>query len=280
MTSLARNGDIEIAYDVTGAGDPLLLVMGQGGSMRGWHPDFVRMLVDRGFMVIRYDNRDTGGSTRFRQRPGQLEMLLNPAAAAAYTLEDMADDALAVLDAVGCQSTHVAGVSMGGMIAQTLAIRCPQRIRTLTSISSTPAPRLGQPAMSTLLRIAKVMKGKDAVGRQVQLHRITGSPGYPADLEFLRALAAEPADLAAIQRHTAAIAASGDRREQLSQVRVPALVIHGEADPVIRLAAGIATAEAIRGARLMTCPGMGHDLPRELWPAIVDAIGQHMAGDM
>jgi pimeloyl-ACP methyl ester carboxylesterase len=189
----------------------------------------------------------------------------------------MADDALAVLDAVGCESAHVAGVSMGGMIAQTLAIRSPQRIRTLTSISSSPAPRLGQPAMATLLRIAKVMKGKSAFERQVGLQKIVGSPDYPADVEFLRGLADERYDLSAIQRHTAAIAASGDRRERLSRVRVPALVIHGEADPMVRLAAGVATAEAIPGARLVTYPGMGHDLPRELWPAMVDALCERTA---
>ncbi|MGH3915007.1 MAG: alpha/beta fold hydrolase [Pseudonocardiaceae bacterium] len=172
-------------------------------------------------------------------------------------------------------------MSQGGMIAQTMATRHPDRVRTLTSLSSAPAPRIGQPRLCTLLSIAKVVKNpitdaESFAQQMINLQPFTGSPGYPPDTAWLRQLGQQcyerGYDFGAIQRHTAAIAASGDRRAQLSGLRVPTLVIHGEADQMIRPIAGRETADAIPGASFVTFPGMGHDLPRELWPAIIDHI--------
>lgn len=281
----AHNADVEIAYEPMGEGhgEPLLLIMGTGQQRLGWHPEFCAALGGRGFDVTRFDSRDTGESTRFDHagRPNQLRMWLRPAAAAAYTLEDMAGDALAVLDAQGWDAAHLVGVSLGGMVAQVLACHHPDRVRSLTSISSAPAPRIGQPRPGTLLRIAKVMKSRvtdpESLARQmIDLAGVVGSPAYPTDAGWLRELARQSfgvrSDLAAVQRHTAAIAASGDRRVQLARLRVPALVLHGAADPMIRPVAGEQTAAAIPHAAHVVFPGMGHDLPRELWPDIIDAI--------
>lgn len=281
------NGDVELAYETVGdpEGEPLLLVMGTGGQMLSWPDGFCDLLTRRGFCVARFDNRDAGLSTHLTASgtPNQLTMLLRPAAAAVYRLEDMAGDAVAVLDALGWPSAHVVGMSQGGMIAQTLAVRYPDRVRSLTSIASSPAPRLGQPTPGTLLQVLRVANPKrvksaeDLAQYQVELRRVTGSPGYPADEEWLREVGRRAydrggLDQAAVQRQTAAIAASGDRREELRQVRVPTLVLHGADDRMIRPVAGRATAGAIPGARLVTYPGMGHELPRALWPAIVDEI--------
>lgn len=284
-TGTTRHHDIDIAYETFGPadGEPLLLVMGTGGQMLAWHPEFCELLVDRGFQVIRFDNRDCGESTSFRAAgaPNQLMMWLRPAAAASYRLEDMADDAVSVLDAQGWSSAHVVGTSQGGMIAQTLAVRHPDRVRSLTSISSAPAARIGQPRLRTLLGIAKAAKkpitdAEALVQQMINLQPFVGSPTYPADTDWLRELGRHSYergyDFAAVQRQTAAIAASGDRRSQLAGLRVPALVIHGDADQMIRPIGGKETAQAIPDAVYLTYPGMGHELPRELWPTVTDAI--------
>ena len=282
-----RNGEVEIAYETLGdpRGEPLLLVMGTGGQMLSWPDGFCDCLTERGFHIARFDNRDSGLSTHLNGagRPNQLTMLLRPAAGAVYRLEDMAGDAVAVLDALGWRCAHVVGMSQGGMIAQTLAVRHPDRVRSLTSIASSPAPRLGQPTPGTLLRVLRVanprrvQSAEDLAQYLVDLRQVTGSPGYPADEEWLRDLGRRSydrggLDTASVQRQTAAITASGDRREELRQVRVPTLVLHGEDDRMIRPVAGRATAGAIPGARLVTYAGMGHELPRALWPAIADEI--------
>ncbi len=194
----------------------------------------------------------------------------------------MADDAVAVLDAQGWQSAHVVGCSQGGMIAQVMASRHPGRVRTLTSISSAPGARVGQIRLSTLLRFANVVKrpvtDDESLARQmIDLQSFTGSPGYPPDTAWLRELGRQSYerrgyDLAAIQRQTAAIAASGDRHRDLAALRIPTLVIHGEADQMIRPIGGRETARAIPDAVLVTYPGMGHDLPRALWAAIIENI--------
>ncbi|MDN5918396.1 MAG: alpha/beta fold hydrolase [Pseudonocardia sp.] len=282
-----RHGEIEIAYETLGPPDtePLLLIMGIGASMHGWDPGFCASLVDAGFRVTRYDNRDTGRSTRFDAAgaPGHLRMALRPASAAAYRLEDMADDAIAVLDTHGTWSAHVVGVSQGGMIAQVLAIAHPERLRSLTSISSGPAARLGHPRASTLLALAGAVRrpvtdAESSVRQLVDVTAIVGSPGYPAEEADLRAMGRRNFeyegvhDASAFRRHTAAVAASGDRRARLADVRVPTLVLHGEADRMIRSAAGRATADAVPGANYVPVPGMGHDLPRGLWPDVVGHI--------
>jgi pimeloyl-ACP methyl ester carboxylesterase len=287
MVETTANGDVQIAYERTGAADgaPLLLIMGIGGQMIDWPQGFCDQLVERGFAIARYDNRDAGLSTRLSEagRPGQLTMLFRPAAAAVYHLTDMADDAGAVLDALGWSSAHVVGLSEGGMIAQVLAVQHPDRVRSLSSIASTPDPRIGRAPMRLMLKIAKIaqpkrLKTPEQFGDYlVALAELVGSPAYPADENELRARGARlfergGIDLAAIQRQTAAIAAAGDRRAELARISVPTLVIHGEDDRLIGLEAGSATAAAINGARLVTYPGMGHDLPTELWPDIVEQI--------
>jgi pimeloyl-ACP methyl ester carboxylesterase len=276
MTRIAKGhrDDIEIAYETFGgpAGDPLLLVMGVGAQMLYWHDEFCTALVERGFLVARFDNRDSGLSTH---------------PSAAYRLEDMADDAVAVLDALGWRAAHVVGRSLGGMIAQTMAVRYPSRVLSLTSISSTPSPRIGRANLGTLLRLLlanpAVLRNRppasaeEAAEQMVRGHRVIGSPGYPLDEAWLRQVGRSMYerggfDAAGRQRQNAAILAGGDRRPALAAVRVPALVVHGEADPLVRIAGGRETAAAIPGARLVTFPGMGHDLPRELWPKIVGEI--------
>jgi pimeloyl-ACP methyl ester carboxylesterase len=285
-TGVAHNGDVELSYEVLGPLDrePLLLVMGLGMQRISWPDDFCDGLIERGFTVVRFDNRDSGESTHFTAagRPSTLALFTRPEAVAPYRLDDMADDAVAVLDAVGWPSAHVVGASMGGMIAQALAIRHPQRVRTLTSIMSTPSPRIGRAKMKAALKLGRggdIRTVEAAAERMVDVFRTIGSPGFPLDEVWLRdtgrrAYQRGHSDAGAVPRQLAAINASGDRQIGLSQVRVPTLVIHGESDPLVQPAGGRATAAAVRGARLVTYKGMGHDFPRELWPAIQDEIAK------
>jgi len=282
----AHNADIVIAYETFGlpGGVPLLLISGTGAQMLVWPDDFCAALADRGFPVARYDNRDSGLSTHLtgRPAPGWFKVMLRRSAAP-YRLEDMAQDALAVMDALGWQAAHVAGTSMGGMIAQTLAITNPARLRTLTSIMSTPSARIATMPTAAVMRALGRMAGTpvtstDQAGDQaVALKKVMGSPGYPLDEPMVREIGRRsferhPAAAADDLRQRAAVIASGDRRRALAGLRIPALVIHGEQDPVMRPKGGRATARAIPGARFVTYPGMGHDLPRALWPSIMDEI--------
>ena len=292
----ARNEDIVLAYETFGppGGEPLLLISGTGAQMLIWPEGFCTALVDRGFRVARFDNRDTGLSTHLTgaSAPGWLTAMLRPSAAP-YRLQDMADDAVAVMDALGWPDAHLVGASLGGMIAQALAIRHPGRVRTLTSIMSTPSARIAtMPTLAAIRALARaagtpVTSPDQAADRAVALKRIIGSPGYPLDEDMVRDIAARSfqrhpdAEQAERddQRQRAAVIASGDRRPALAGLRIPALVIHGEQDPVIRPRGGRATARAIPGARLVTYPGMGHDLPAALWPSIVAEITAHTSGD-
>jgi pimeloyl-ACP methyl ester carboxylesterase len=292
----ARNEDIVLAYETFGppGGEPLLLISGTGAQMLIWPEGFCMALVDRGFRVARFDNRDTGLSTHLTgaSAPGWLTAMLRPSAVP-YRLHDMADDAVAVMDALGWPDAHVVGASLGGMIAQALAIRHPGRVRTLTSIMSTPSARIAtMPTLAAIRALARaagtpVTSPDQAADRAVALKRIIGSPGYPLDEDMVRDIAARSfqrhpdAEQAERddQRQRAAVIASGDRRPALAGLRIPALVIHGEQDPVIRARGGRATARAIPGARLVTYPGMGHDLPAALWPSIVAEITAHTSGD-
>lgn len=292
----ARNTDIVLAYETFGppGGEPLLLISGTGAQMLIWPEGFCAALVGRGFRVARFDNRDTGLSTHLTgaPAPGWLTAMLRPSAAP-YRLADMADDALAVMDALGWPDAHVVGASLGGMIAQALAIRHPGRVRTLTSIMSTPSARIAtMPTLAAIRALAQaagtpVTSPDQAADRAVALKRIIGSPGYPLDEDMVRDIAARSfqrhpdaeQDERDDQRQRAAVIASGDRRRALAGLRIPALVIHGEQDPVIRPRGGRATARAIPGARLVTYPGMGHDLPAALWPSIVGEITAHTSGD-
>jgi pimeloyl-ACP methyl ester carboxylesterase len=283
---VAHNAEIAIAYETFGAedGEPLLLISGTGVQMLIWPESFCAALADRGFRVARFDNRDMGLSTHLTgaPAPGWLKVMLRPSAAP-YRLEDMAGDALAVMDALGWPSAHVVGTSMGGMIAQTLAIRHQARVRTLTSIMSTPSSRIAtRPTLAVIRELARlggtpVTSADEAGNEAVAFKRVTGSPAYPMDEASVRDIARRsyerhPGSSEDDLRQRAAVVASGDRRKALAGVLVPTLVIHGEDDPMIRPKGGRATAAAIPGAKLVTYPGMGHNLPRALWPSMIDEI--------
>ncbi|MEV4635940.1 alpha/beta hydrolase [Actinoplanes sp. NPDC049548] len=282
----ARNGDVSIAYEVFGPpqGRPLLLISATEAQMVMYPRELCEALVAAGFQVVRFDNRDSGLSTHLvgRPAPAPIVAALRPRSAP-YLLTDMAADAVAVLDAMGWESAHVVGSSMGGMIAQTVAIAYPARVRSLTSISSTPSVRVGtRPPLRVLRAMTKLLaqpvrSAEEAAEREVAIYRLMGSPGYPLDEAMVREIGREayerhPADPVSGRRQRAAIAASGDRRAALAELRMPALVIHGDEDVMMRPEAGRATAAAIPGARLVTYPGMGHDLPRTLWPPVVEEL--------
>ena len=279
----ARVGELELAYEEDGDGAPLLLVMGIGAQMVLWDERLVGALTARGFRVIRFDNRDVGGSTRLdhlpvpKPIPTMARSLLGLPVPAPYTLSDMASDAAGLLDALGIARAHVLGVSMGGMIAQHLAIEHPSRVASLTSIMSSPGGRfLPKPrAMRALLRpMGKTVE--EAEARFLDVWAAIGSPAYPADPDRLRKNArasfARGASPRGFLRQLAAIGASGDRTARLRGVRTPALVIHGREDPLIPVRAGRATARALRHARYLELAGMGHDLPVALHARFADEI--------
>ena len=280
---------ITLCYDQVGdpRDEPLLLVMGLGTQMVGWPDGFCEQLAGRGFHVTRYDNRDIGRSTKLRDvpPPSLRSIITRNRKAAAYLLSDLADDAAGLLDALEIESAHVVGASMGGMIAQTLAARHPERVRSLTSIMSNTGSRwTGQPAprVLPLLLRAPAKDPDEAVERVVQTFALIGSPGFDRDEDELRSVArlsAErgPGDTAGTSRQLMAILASGERTEELRRIKAPTLVVHGKADRLVRPSGGRATAKAIPGARLELIDGMGHDLPRGLWPRMVDLIATHAA---
>jgi pimeloyl-ACP methyl ester carboxylesterase len=274
-------GGVEICYETLGdpAGRPLLLIMGLGGPLIWWDDRLCQMLVDRGFFVIRYDNRDCGRSQRMTGRASVVGAYLRAGARAPYSLHDMADDAAGLLDHLGIPAAHVAGVSMGGMIAQTLAIRHPDRVSCLVSISSTTGGRRVGWADPRLLRLlfSQSVRSRDEYLALAELtFRRIGSPGYPFSPERLRTRAGETWDRglnrAGTLRQMAALLSARDRSPELRKLRVPAAVIHGTADPLVHVSGGRATARAIPGAELVLVPCMGHDLPPELWPLFVDVI--------
>jgi pimeloyl-ACP methyl ester carboxylesterase len=285
-TTVASNG-IEIAYETFGAsgGRPLLLVVGLGAQMIAWHPELCAALVAEDFFVVRYDNRDVGLSTHLHDAPPpDLDAAMaGDFSSASYRLEDMADDAVGLLDALGLDQAHVVGASLGGMIAQTVAIRHPDRVCSLTSIMSTPWFGIGSPteavraALPTLSTPPPTTRA-EAVEQAVAIRKIIGSPGYPMDEARVREVAGQSYDRSfdptGAVRQRLAIYASGDRTAALAHVTAPALVLHGEADPLIPLPAGRATAAALPDAELLVLPGMGHDLPREIWPTLVAAISR------
>jgi pimeloyl-ACP methyl ester carboxylesterase len=278
-----RVGEIELAYETFGSPEdtPLLLVMGLATQMIGWHDEFCRQLAERGLYVVRFDNRDIGLSTHLHGAgaPDVLAVMGGDTSGVAYRLADMADDTAGLLDALGIDSAHVVGASMGGMIAQTLAIRHTDRVRSLTSIMSTTGdPAVGAPAQAALgVLLAPPATDRDsAVQRAVDTYRVIGSPGFEFDEHGLRERAGlsfdRAHDPAGVARQLAAILASPDRTADLARVAVPTLVVHGEHDALVDVSGGRATAAAIPGAELLVVDGMGHDLPREVWPQLVDRI--------
>jgi len=278
----APTNGITIAYETFGdaAATPVLLVMGLGTQMLAWRDGFCQLLADRGHFVIRFDNRDIGLSTHLDDQPPGKPVAAFLGRRPAYLVPDMAKDTAGLIDELGLESVHVVGVSMGGCISQALVIDHPERVRSLTSISSsTGSRRVGRPRLDIArhMVVRRAAKDRDeAIAQSVATWQRIGSPGYPFDLDSVQELSGEAYDRAydpaGGARQFAAILGSPDRTAALQNVAVPTLVLHGEADRLITVSGGAATAAAIPGARLVTFPGMGHDLPAALWPRFVDDI--------
>jgi pimeloyl-ACP methyl ester carboxylesterase len=281
----ARVGGLDLCYQTFGADDDpaLLMVMGLGTQMVMWDDELCETLADRDLRVIRFDNRDIGRSTILRDRgvPTLRQTVLRDRRAAPYSLDEMAGDAVGLLDQLGIESAHVVGASMGGMIAQLIAINHPRRARSLVSIMSTTGSRrvgLPRPGMIPLLLRRPRPDREGYVSDMVGTLRAIGSKRYPSETERLRALAERcyerGHDRSGTPRQLAAIQTAPDRTKDLRRLRLPAAVIHGADDPLIRVSGGRATAKAIPGARLLMLDGMAHDLPRPLWPQVVETIEQ------
>ena len=273
-------GAVRLCYETFGdpADPPLQLIMGLGTQMVAWHDDFCRQLAGHGFFVIRYDNRDCGKSTSMQGRPVTLlELVSKRVKTPPYTLAAMADDAIGLLDHLGIARAHVVGASMGGMIAQHVALRYPGRVLSLVSIMATTGGRfVGQPKLAVIPLFLSRPRGKDDyVERAVKLFRAVGSKRL-FDEDYVRESAALSWDrginAAGTGRQLAAITADGNRTSRLGRVTAPTLVIHGKDDRLVSPSGGRATAKAIPGARLLMLDDMGHDLPRPIWPEIIGAI--------
>jgi pimeloyl-ACP methyl ester carboxylesterase len=279
-------GGMELCYQTFGdpTDPPMLLVMGLGGPMTWWDPGFCELLADRGFYVIRFDNRDTGRSTRAQGRVTRgmlVRAFTGRKVRAPYALTEMADDAFGLMDHLGLDSAHVVGVSMGGMIAQTMAIQSPQRVRSLTSIMSTTGRRTVGWQHPSLLPglLARQGAGRAAYIRSsAAFWKLIGSPDYPKPDAEVTAQAAETFDRGisrgGILRQMMAILTQPNRSSRLHGLTMPVLVIHGLADKMVHVSGGRATAAAVPGAELLLVPGMGHDMPRQLWPTYVEAISR------
>jgi pimeloyl-ACP methyl ester carboxylesterase len=284
--TMVRVGDVELYYEVRRTGDEplLMLICGLGGQVTSWDEGFCDDLRERGFGLLLFDNRDTGLSTSFDEA-GTPEIDLSPGAGppvVPYTLLDMADDAAGLLEAIGIDSVHVAGISMGGMIAQQLAISDPQRVLSLCSIMSAPSAQdvgaMSDAVIDVLLTPSP--PGRDEfLDSQEKVWKTIGSPGFPFNAERIRDKAAVAYDRSflpeGVSRQLAAILVSPSRTEDLRNVKVPTLVIHGDSDPLISPDGGRATAAAVPGSRLVIIPGMGHDLNPEVWSEIADAITEN-----
>ncbi|MBA2561053.1 MAG: alpha/beta hydrolase [Propionibacteriales bacterium] len=276
---------ITLAYDTFGdRGRPaLLLVMGLSGPLNWWSPDLCRMLAERGFFVIRFDNRDVGKSTRLHGSGGTrrdvVRGLVRRKVPPPYTISDMARDAVGLLDRLGIEQAHVTGVSMGGMIAQTLAIEHPHRVLSLVSIMSTTGRRsVGwqDPRLLPMLLGGGARSREQTIARSARTWATIGSPGYPTPADEIQRRAGETYDrgisAAGVARQMQAVLAQPDRTRQLRALTLPTLVIHGLEDRLVHVSGGRATAKAIPDAELLVIPGMGHDLPRALWPTFADGI--------
>ncbi len=294
MEGTAQANGLQIAYETFGerGARPLLLVMGLGAQMLLWPDDFCAALAERDFFVVRYDNRDVGLSTHLHDAPPPdlMAALAGDLSSASYRLEDMADDAAGLLDALGVASAHVVGASMGGMIAQDLAARHPRRVVSLSLVSmmsSTGSRWAGQPALRAYLYFLRDFlrpppaSREEYVDRAVRFYRFVGSPAFDRDEQALRDTVALSLDRgwspAGTARQMAAVIAAGNRSADLSRIKAPTLVIHGTADRLAAPSGARATARAIPGARLMLIEGMGHALPRRWWPRVVGAIADNAA---
>ena len=296
-TKVTKVNGVNIAYQSAGdPGDPaLLLIMGLGMQLTGWPDDLVEALVELGFHVIRFDNRDSGLSDKFEHAGTPnlplafLKTLVRWPLKGAYSLEDMAGDAIGVLDALGVAKAHIVGASMGGMIAQIVAARYPQRVLTLTSIMSSSGRR-GLPGPTRAARAilfkrpAKPQDFDSLVSHGANVFRVIGSPAYPTPDKVLRERVGSQIKRntcpGGVLRQMVAIAASGERSALLNTIKVPTLVIHGAADPLVPLACGEDTARLVPDARLAIIEGMGHDLPAQLIERLVSLIDAHAHGKM
>jgi len=290
MPNVTANG-IQIEYDTFGDSSsvPLLLIIGLGAQMIDWDEELCEQLAGKGLYVIRFDNRDVGLSTKFEEAgiPDIMAAfgasMQGEAIEAPYTLDDMADDAVGLLDALGIEKAHFCGMSMGGMIAQTAAIRHPSRVSSLISIYNTTGnPELPQPkpeAMEVLITPAPEER-EAYIEHMVKVFRTIAGPGFPFDEEWIRKLAARRYDRAfypqGMARQLVGVLAHGNRKPALASLQIPTLVIHGSDDPLVPVECGKDTAEAVPGAELIIIEGMGHDLPHEgAWYQIIDAIVAH-----
>jgi pimeloyl-ACP methyl ester carboxylesterase len=280
LTDVGRG--ITICHDSFGdpGDEPVLLIMGLGTQMIAWHDDFCRELASRGFYVVRFDNRDSGHSTHCSGPPPTLgQMITRKIPAGAYSLEDMTEDAALLLEKLDLGSVHAVGASMGGMIAQVLAARHPDRVRSLVSIMSNTGSRWkGQPALGAYRYfLKKAPTEREAfIDHVLGMFKLVGSAGDMFDEAHMRDLIARSYDRdhdeAATGRQLGAIIKTGDRAGMLRTIAAPTLVIHGTEDRLVMPSGGRATVKAIPGARLLKIEGMGHDLPRAAWPQIIDAI--------
>lgn len=280
---------IDICYETFGSPDdpPVLLIMGLGGPMNWWSPTFCQMLSDRGFFVIRYDNRDTGRSTKLRQHEVTKRDIVLTALGrgrAPYSIGDLAVDAVGLLDHLALERVHVVGVSMGGMIGQTLAIDHPERVLSLTSIMSTTGRRtVGRfhPKLIPMMLGSAGSTRDSYAKRAIRSAQAIASPAYPPDREAALARAHETYDrgwsASGVARHMLAAITQPDRTKRLSEIDVPVTVLHGTNDPMVHRSGGRATAQAIRGAEHIEIEGMGHDLPVQLYDTFIDAIAKTAA---
>ena len=271
-------------------GTPLLLVMGLGMQLTAWPEPFVDALAERGYRVILFDNRDIGLSTKFDSwgranlPAASWRYMLRMPVHTPYLLDDMANDAFGLLDAVGVERCHVVGASMGGMIAQLMAARRPERLRSLTLMMTTsgsrrmPGPTIKARA-ALLSRPANPNDLESVIDNTARLLGVIGSPGFPADPELLHERLSRnirrsyhPQGMA---RQLTAVMASGDRTRLLARITAPTLVIHGREDPLVPVVCGVELARRIPGAKLEVIDGMGHDLPGELIPGFVSSISAH-----
>lgn len=289
-----RNGDVSIAYETFGPanGEPLLLIMGLDFQMVWWPDGFCEALGERGFHVVRFDNRDAGLSTHFTspRRENPFKVLFRGSPDPPYTTVDMVGDGLAVMDTMGWKDAHLLGCSMGSGIALATAILHPERVRSIAGVLTAPTKKIDSlrylkfgyfPRLARHLRRLKLpATDEGAVQTLVEIARLMASPNRPFDEDVVRQMAEtsharSPRDRSSTQRHLAAGRAAGAIAGRVGEIKVPTVLINGADDPFIRPSAAAALARRIPGARAMVLPGMGHTLPREQWPTLVDAIASN-----
>ena len=285
MPNVTANG-IQIEYDTFGnsSSPALLLIMGGGSQMIYWEVEFCELLAKNDLFVIRFDNRDIGLSTKFEHAgiPDMMAAMRGEPVNPPYTLEDMADDAVGLLDALGIKKAHICGASVGGMIAQVISYRHPEYVMSLTSImSSTGNPELPQIKPDVLAEVYKpIPDEREAyIEHHINMWRKLWSPGFPFEEKRLYALMAESYDRSyypqGLARQGAAVIAHGYQKSSIASIKAPTLVIHGNKDPFMPVEGGRETAQLIQGAKLLIIDGMGHDIPKEVWSTMIDAISNH-----